>query len=93
MASKVLLKDIERLLCNGKVEEARNALLNYVQKDKNNAYAWYILGGIYRRFQMWGDAINAYNRAKMIEPEGPADAAIESIYDVIRFTNKDLMNP
>jgi len=29
----------------------------------------------------------------MIEPGGPADAAIESIYDIIRFVNKDLMNP
>ena len=38
-------------------------------------------------------AINAYNRAKLIEPEGPAAAAIESIYDIIRFVNTDLMNP
>ena len=29
----------------------------------------------------------------MIEPDGPADAAIESIYDIIRFVNTDLMNP
>ena len=46
-----------------------------------------------RRHELWGDAINAYNRAKLIEPEGPAAAAIESIYDIIRFVNTDLMNP
>jgi cytochrome c-type biogenesis protein CcmH/NrfG len=64
-----------------------------LKKDPGCAHAWYLLGGIYRRQQLWGDAINAYNKAKLIEPGGPADAAIESIYDIIRFVNTDLMNP
>jgi hypothetical protein len=42
---------------------------------------------------MWGDAINAYNKAKLIDPAGPAAAAVESIYDILRFVNADLMNP
>ena len=33
------------------------------------------------------------NKAKLLDPDGPADAAIESIYNIIRFVNKDLMNP
>jgi Putative Zn-dependent protease, contains TPR repeats len=85
--------DAEQLLREGKISEAYELLLEIVKKSPDNAQAWYLLGGIYRRQQLWGDAINAYNKAKMIEPDGPADAAIESIYDIIRFVNADLMNP
>lgn len=86
-------KEIEELLLAGKIDQAYNELNDLLAIDPDNASAWYMLGGIYRRQQLWGDAINAYNKAKMIEPDGPADAAIESIYDIIRFVNKDLMNP
>lgn len=87
------LKDIEQLLCNGMIDEAHSSLHELLEKEPDNAQGWYFLGGIYRRQQLWGDAINAYNKAKMLEPDGPADAAIESIYDIIRFVNTDLMNP
>lgn len=85
--------DAEKLLREGKMSEAYEMLLEIVKTTPDNAQAWYLLGGIYRRQQLWGDAINAFNKAKMIEPDGPADAAIESIYDIIRFVNADLMNP
>lgn len=87
------LVNIERTLAEGKIEEAFTALQDFLKAEPNSAKGWYLLGGIYRRQQMWGEAINAYGKAKMIEPDGPADAAIESIYDIIRFVNKDLMNP
>ncbi len=87
------LIEIEKILAAGRVQEATEQVLALLEKEPENAGAWYLLGGIYRREQLWGEAINAYNRAKMIEPEGPAAAAIESIYDIIRFVNKDLMNP
>lgn len=87
------LIEIEKILATGRVQEATEQVLALLQNEPENAGAWYLLGGIYRREQLWGEAINAYNRAKMIEPEGPAAAAIESIYDIIRFVNKDLMNP
>jgi len=81
------------MLRDGKIDKAYDSLNDYLKKDPGSAHAWYLLGGIYRRQQLWGDAINAYNKAKLIEPDGPADAAIESIYDIIRFVNTDLMNP
>lgn len=87
------IKEIEDLLLAGKIDQAYQDLNDLLAKDPDNASAWYMLGGIYRRQQLWGDAINAYNKAKMLDPDGPADAAIESIYDIIRFVNKDLMNP
>ena len=87
------LVNIEKTLAEGRVEEAFIALQDFLKAEPNSAKGWNLLGGIYRRQQMWGEAINSYGKAKMIEPDGPADAAIESIYDIIRFVNKDLMNP
>ncbi|MCK9625646.1 MAG: hypothetical protein M0R23_04185 [Bacteroidales bacterium] len=88
------LKDIEEILRkDGGLDEAYQALYDLIELEPENAQAWYMLGGIYRRQQLWGEAINAYNKAKMIEPDGPAAASIESIYDILRFVNKDLMNP
>lgn len=87
------LANIEKKLSDGSVEEAFTSINEFLKENPNSAKGWYLLGGIYRRQQMWGDAINAYSKAKMIEPDGPADAAIESIYDIIRFVNTDLMNP
>ncbi len=86
------ISQIEELLTKGSLEEAYTDLTALLKADPNNAEGWYMLGGIYRRQQLWGEAINAYNKAKMIDPEGPADAAIESIYDIISFVNTDLFN-
>lgn len=87
------LSDIEKILSEGRIEDAFNSINEYLSSEPQSAKGWYLLGGIYRRQQMWGDAINAYSKAKLIEPDGPADAAIESIYDILRFVNTDLMNP
>jgi cytochrome c-type biogenesis protein CcmH/NrfG len=87
------LTGIEALLRAGQLEEAHQSLRDYVKRDPGDAQGWYMLGNLYRRQQLWGDAINHLNRAKLLDPDGPADAAIESIYDILRFVNKDLMNP
>jgi len=87
------LTEIEALLRAGKLEEAHQSLQAFVKAEPADPQGWYMLGNLYRRQQLWGDAINALNKAKMLNPDGPADAAIESIYNIIRFVNKDLMNP
>ena len=87
------LTEIEALLRAGELEEAHQSLQAFVKAEPSNPQGWYMLGNIYRRQQLWGDAINMLNKAKLLDPDGPADAAIESIYDIIRFVNKDLMNP
>jgi len=89
----VSLTDIESLLRGNRLEEAYQSLLEFVRREPSEPRGWYMLGNLYRRQQMWGEAINALNKAKLLDPDGPADAAIESIYDIIRFVNKDLMNP
>ena len=87
------LSEIEALLRAGQLEEAHQSLCDYVKRQPDDAQGWYMLGNLYRRQQLWGEAINHLNRAKLLDPDGPADAAIESIYDIIRFVNVDLMNP
>ena len=87
------LTEIEALLRENRLEEAHQSLLGFVKTEPDNPQGWYLLGNLYRRQQLWGDAINALGKAKMLDPDGPADAAIESIYNIIRFVNKDLMNP
>ena len=87
------LTEIEKLVASGHLDDAREELDRLLKVEPDNAQAWFVLGGFYRRHELWGDAINAYNRAKLIEPEGPAAAAIESIYDILHFVNVDLMNP
>ena len=85
--------EIEALLREGRLDEAYTQLNMLLEREPENSYGWYLLGGIYRRQQLWGDAINAYNKAKMIDPDGPAAVAIESIYEILNFRNTDLMNP
>ena len=85
--------EIEALLRESKVEEAYSQLHALLEVEPKNAYGWYLLGGIYRRQQLWGEAINAYNQAKLIDPDGPAAVAIESIYEILNFRNTDMLNP
>ena len=87
------LQDIEALLRAGALEEAHQSLRDFVRREPDNPSGWYMLGNLYRRQQLCGEAINHLNKAKLLDPEGPADAAIESIYNILRFVNKDLMNP
>lgn len=87
------ITDIEKTVASGQLDKARGELEELLAAEPENSQAWFLLGGIYRRHELWGDAINAYNKAKLIEPEGPAAAAIESIYDILHFVNVDLMNP
>ena len=86
------LNEIENIL-KSDIDKAYEELMAYLEENPSNAQAWYMLGGIYRSQELWGEAINAYNKAKLIEPDGPAATAIDSIYDILRFFNKDMMNP
>ncbi len=87
------LKEIEIILREEGSAKAHEELRKLLDKDPGNSEAWYLLGGIYRREQQWGEAINALNRAKFLDPAGPAAHAIEHIYEILRFQNSDLMNP
>ena len=54
---------------------------------------WIRLGQEHRQKEEWGDAINAYQKALELQPDGPAKVALECIYEVLAYRNTDLMNP
>lgn len=87
------LLEIEQLLREGEIAKAHNELKIFLEKEPENAQGWYLMGGILRRQQQWGEAINALNKAKFLDPAGPAAHAIEHIYEILRFQNNDMMNP
>jgi len=54
---------------------------------------WIRLGQEYRQKELWGEAINAYQKALLLQPDGPAKVAIEFIYEILAYRNTDLINP
>lgn len=79
--------EIEALMREDRIDEAYDRLLDLVKSEPLNAHGWYLLGSIYRRHGMWMEAIDAFAHSKMIEPEGPAAKAIESIYDILNASS------
>ena len=57
------LTEIEALLRAGQLEEAHQSLQDFVKAEPDNPQGWYMLGNLYRRQQLWGDAINMLNKA------------------------------
>lgn len=51
------------------------------------------MGEEHRRKEEWGEAINAFQKALELQPEGAAKVALEFIYDILDFRNTDLLNP
>ncbi|MCQ2137788.1 MAG: tetratricopeptide repeat protein [Bacteroidales bacterium] len=90
MVKTLSLADIEKLLIDGRTEESVSALHSLLKCEPQNDRGWYLLGSIYHRGQMWAEAIDAYGKAKMLSPDGPADAAIESIYGTLRAHHIEL---
>ena len=82
--AQATLSDILNLLLEKKRQEAYLQLLAFLKSNPDSAHGWYMLGNLYRSQQLWREAIDAYSRAKMIDPSGPADAAIEALYAHLR---------
>ena len=73
--------EIEALMREGKNEEAHSNLSNLLKKEPKNSYAWYLLGNLYSRQQLYREALEAYNNAKLLEPDGPAAAAVDWVVE------------
>ena len=75
--------EVEALMREGKNEEAYNELNSILKENPDDAYSWYLLGCIYKRQQLWREALVAFNKAKLIEPDGPAAAAFDAVYEIL----------
>ncbi len=87
------LLEIEKILRDSGPDKAREELELFLNENPDSAEGWYLMGGILRRGEHWGEAINALNKAKFLDPAGPAANAIEYIYEILNYRNNDYMNP
>ncbi len=73
--------EIEALMREGRNEEARSNLSSLLKEEPKNAYAWYLLGNLYSRQKLYPQALEAYNNAKLLEPDGPAASAVDWVVE------------
>ena len=73
--------EIEALMREGRNEEAHSSLSALLKKEPKNSYAWYLLGNLYSRQQLYREALDAYSNSKLLEPEGPAAAAVDWVVE------------
>ncbi|MBR4801534.1 MAG: tetratricopeptide repeat protein [Bacteroidales bacterium] len=79
--------EVEALMREGRNEEAHNSLSALLKKEPKNSYAWYLLGNLYSRQQLYPQALEAYNNAKLLEPDGPAAAAVDWVVEQLSLQN------
>jgi Tfp pilus assembly protein PilF len=87
------LKAIKEWIEIGKIEEAAQALDEYLQSDsKDKDKAYYLYGHIFRKRGDWQGALNSYRKAMDMNDKSPAVQAYRSILDILNFYNKDMYN-
>lgn len=53
----------------------------------------YLLGNAARRREDWQTALEHYNEAIALDPDGPARTAKEMVESILSFYHKDAFNP
>ena len=89
------LENIERLLRDSRAAEAVERLEAYLATPGASCLdvAYYLLGNAYRQKSDWRKAINNYNRAVQLNPDGPAKTALQTANEILDYFNHDLYNP
>lgn len=86
------LKYIKHLLDQEKALEARSEFAR-LAPQKSVEY-FLVSGKIEQKFQHWGEAINAYNQALLLDPENTdAQNSLHFIRGILNFWNPDVFNP
>lgn len=87
------LQDIKMQIEQGDIEEAINALTNFIRNDAHrNDEAYYLLGNAYRKKGDWQQALNHYLEAIDRNPQSPAVSARDMLMNILNFYNKDMYN-
>ncbi|MDR2651156.1 MAG: tetratricopeptide repeat protein [Prevotellaceae bacterium] len=74
-------------------ENSLNILNEYIAKNREDDNAYYLRGNIYRKMNLFGDALNDYHKALELNPQSEAAIAIEILNEILEFRNTDLLNP
>ena len=62
-------------------------------EQEKTAQQWYEIGNKFRKKGIFGEAINAYNKSVMLDPNSPAKVSIEILNEILAYRNTDLINP
>ena len=68
-------------------------LSEHIVQNPTDDNAYYLRGNIYRKMNLFGDALNDYHKALELNPQSPAIVAIEILNDILEYRNMDLLNP
>lgn len=64
------LMEIEQILREEGTVKAYSLLKEFLEKEPENAEAWYLMGGILRREQHWGRGNKCTEQSKVLKPIG-----------------------
>lgn len=87
------LEMVKATVKNGRLQDAIGMLNGMIEGDANNDTLYFERGKLYWRMGERSKAMGDYAKAKSINPDSPADKALEQAYDVVNFFNPDLYNP
>lgn len=84
---------INRLLADGKADEAMEKLKVVLADDRDNDQAWYLMGKAQWRRGDRSGAMSSYSKAIAVNPDSPARVALDQAREIAAFFNPDLLNP
>lgn len=84
---------IEQNLESGNIDEAIDALNEFLVGNPLADNAYFLLGKAYWKKGERPKAMAAYSKAVCLNPDSPAALALEHASSVERFFNPDLLNP
>lgn len=87
------LSEIKQQIGNGHIKDAISLLDQLITTHPElAAEAYYLKGNAYRKTGDWQRALNNYQEAINLNPEGPATEARNMVMDILNFYNKDMFN-
>lgn len=88
-----MIEQIEKLINNGQIKEALNAIDSEIEKSSTETdKLFYLKGNAYRKLGNWKKALDNYLEAIEINPKSPAKQAYQMAMDIMEFYNKDMFN-
>ncbi|MCW0484611.1 tetratricopeptide repeat protein [Gaoshiqia sediminis] len=88
------MEKILKLIETNQLEQAQVMLQERLQKQPEDAGAYFLLGQIFCKKQEWGMAINCFRQALEIAPDYPrAKTQIDMANAILGYFTPDMFNP
>lgn len=83
---------INKLISEGRTDEAIRLLDELIEKNTSSDEAYYLRGKAYHKKGDVRQALNNYLSAMDINPDSPAKVAHDALIRIMNFYNKDMYN-